>query len=253
MAVNWELDANLDVMPRPEPVPQPNTPATSLNALGNAQVSIDVVAGNSTDLIYGLYKQITSTTWIPGTSRIGSGVLTFLGLTNEVVYEFAVYAVSAEYVELFSRVSNVVIGRPTSGAVTFVPLSVDVKDLLVLNGVGAFASQDPWSIYVSTMPNSPDNLITIYDEESDVEGRVLGDGEVLEKLACSIRVRGLEYLATIEKVKEINAVMDAQNGFSGQDRNYRTAKRLQNFIPLGRDESEKRFLFVINYAVTVDN
>jgi len=132
------------------------------------------------------------------------------------------------------------------------PLSVDIKDILVANGIGVCADSGDWGIFISVIPDVPDNCIAVFDVPSSVEGRVLQTGEVLDKLAFSIRIRSIEYLAGWDKVSEINAVMDALNGFSGIDRDYRTVKRLQNATPEGRDES-KRFQFTIDYVVTIDN
>jgi hypothetical protein len=41
--------------------------------------------------------------------------------------------------------------------------TVDMKDLLVSQGIGAFAASTGWGIYIGNEPDSPDTTITLFD------------------------------------------------------------------------------------------
>jgi len=131
-----------------------------------------------------------------------------------------------------------------------IPLSVDIKDILIANNFGAFAGKDDWAVNVSVMPDMPNKTISVHDVIGAVEGRILDTKKILDKLAFQIRVRSNTYKEGWTKLQKINAVLDNLNGFDGISRSYRTVKRLQEGIPLGKDE-RNRFLFSCNYLVTV--
>ena len=79
--------------------------------------------------------------------------------------------------------------------------SIDMKDVLVTDGVGVFGGGGVWSIYIGTEPATPDQVITLYDTGgTDPNPRLLLDFQTFQ-----VRIRGLtgDYQITYEKAEEV--------------------------------------------------
>lgn len=88
------------------------------------------------------------------------------------------------------------------------PVSIDIKDILVNEGIGVFGADKGWSINISTEPKSPDTAITLYDSASAPPGLYLDTRLSMTRLnSCMIRVRGSAsgsgYLSAFNKAEEI--------------------------------------------------
>lgn len=79
-------------------------------------------------------------------------------------------------------------------------VSIDMKDILVADGVGVFGGGGTWSIYIGLEPPDPDQVITLYDTGgNDPNPRLLIDFQTFQ-----VRVRGLpgEYQETYVKMQD---------------------------------------------------
>lgn len=87
------------------------------------------------------------------------------------------------------------------------PVSKDVSDKLVDDGIGTFAGTSGWSINISSEPteeSAPDTCITIYDTGGPrpftVQNRVI---QPVRMDTVQIRVRSNNYLTGWDKMEEI--------------------------------------------------
>lgn len=130
---------------------------------------------------------------------------------------------------------------------TLYPVSAAIKDVLVQYGFGTFATD----LFVASMPDTPDDCVSIHDRGTDTLDRDIETGEVYEKKLAQIRVRSLAYLTGYRKLRAIHEVMDAIVDIEGPDGLiYGAARREQEMLYVGQDE-RKRFLFTANYTLTV--
>lgn len=130
---------------------------------------------------------------------------------------------------------------------TLYPVSAAIKDVLVEYGFGTFATD----LFVASMPDTPDDCVSVHDRGTDTLDRDIETGEVYEKKLAQIRVRSLAYLTGYRKLRAIHEVMDAIVDIEGPDGLiYGAARREQEMLYVGQDE-RKRFLFTANYTLTV--
>lgn len=98
------------------------------------------------------------------------------------------------------------------------PFSVDVKDLLVENGLGAFAAPadaEGWGIFISSEPNKPDKTITIYDTGGGKpDGCMDSSKAMLMYPTVQVRVRGKTYLEAYTKILAVDALLDRCGQFT---------------------------------------
>lgn len=93
--------------------------------------------------------------------------------------------------------------------------SIGAKDLLVAAEIGTFESASPnpvWPIYISRMPDKPDNCIML----SDSGGLAPNPKWLLDFPDISVVVRGKEYGEVYNKMK---AIKDKLLGLPNQDLN----------------------------------
>lgn len=79
--------------------------------------------------------------------------------------------------------------------------SEHIKDLMVTEGIGTFASQSDWGIYIGSQPPTPSRCITVYD----AGGLAPEPSLLLDYPSVQIRVRGKvgDYLVASSKILEI--------------------------------------------------
>jgi len=78
--------------------------------------------------------------------------------------------------------------------------SIGAKDLLVAASIGAFGNPAAvWPIYISKMPDAPDNCIVL----SDSGGLAANPKWLLDYPDIGVVVRGKDYGATYTKMKDI--------------------------------------------------
>jgi len=134
------------------------------------------------------------------------------------------------------------------------PVCEDIKDLLVGEGVGVFASTKPneWSIQVGDEPDSPSRTITIYDTPSTAD-KTFDSDRHFHHSSFQVRVRGKKYLSAHAKCEECRRTLDRYTtkvdgpkvALSFGDMRYDNITMDNEPLPLGQD-SKGRFIFVVN-------
>ena len=95
-----------------------------------------------------------------------------------------------------------------SGSLTHSPADI-IRQLLTDLGQGTLPSATTdWPIYFSQEPNSPDEVITIYDTTGIKNGRTMVDGEVHEHHGFQVRIRAGQYATGFTKARAIAIAMD---------------------------------------------
>ena len=95
------------------------------------------------------------------------------------------------------------------------PISEIIKDILVKEGVGEFASTktNEWGIFIFEEPDTPPLTVTIYDTPSTSDKVMSGDD--FHHSTFQIRVRGTSYLDTHEKCEEIRILLHKYTSKTG--------------------------------------
>lgn len=94
-------------------------------------------------------------------------------------------------------------------------IAEDIKDLLVDESVGVFASTSDWGIYIEREPKTPDNCITIYDAAGTTPSRA--SDRTVKRMIYSrveIRVRGKTYNTAWDKLTDIIDILEHKTSFT---------------------------------------
>ena len=227
----------------------PDAPVITGVTAGDGQLTVALTTTSPTDVAQLFFRDAGISAWTENETfkRTGSGNIIITGLTN--VSSYAIVPMTQNG-NSYSVVGSNFYGVPYStGGVA--PLSVDAKNILVANGVGAFAGTADWAIYVNTLPNKPNLCIGINDSPGILQERGVGTGTQLERQEFQILVRGLVYANTLDKIAAIKTIFEALTSYTGVSRNYRSFNRQQVINYLGPD-TQQRFMFSLNYQVVVD-
>lgn len=126
------------------------------------------------------------------------------------------------------------------------------------------ASNGNWPVYVSQEPDTPDNLITVYDTQGIMHGFTQIDGLGQDHHGVMIRVRGATYSEgyirglLLKKIFDVPAfinrtlvtIADTTYAFSYAIANVR---RTGDLLSLGADKpSSRRRLFSLNATVPIE-
>ena len=109
-----------------------------------------------------------------------------------------------------------------------------------------------WPCYASDEPDTPDNVVTIYDTQGRDDGRSMIDGERYEHHGIQIRVRAQSHVVGFLQARQIAVVLDQavfRVGVTIAGHNFFVpcVSRTSGVIPLGRDTpNTKRRIFTIN-------
>jgi hypothetical protein len=132
-----------------------------------------------------------------------------------------------------------------------------VRWLLILLDLGTDPEDaDSWPIHASSEPDSPDNLITVYDTAGMTDGRVHRTGETAEHRGVMVQVRGTDQPTAWVKSDAIREALDEQVHnllVTIDDEEYvvYAVTRHSGPLSLGREPNTDRFLFTLNAVVTV--
>jgi hypothetical protein len=123
-----------------------------------------------------------------------------------------------------------------------------------------------WPIYVSSLPNLPDQVITIKGTTGRFDGRSMRSGQKFEFHGVQIMVRGINQNDAQIKANEIKQVIDTEirnetvvipldvgTGTGLDDSTYKVqnVSRSSGPIPLGKEQDSNRFLFTINAVISL--
>ena len=120
------------------------------------------------------------------------------------------------------------------------PVSVDLKDILVADGVGVFAATTGWGIYLDQEPTSQESTqtaITIYNVGGDPDDTL--NGIEVSDFVSQIRARGTEtgYASAYAKMEEIvSSLNQLKDHITGSTR-YAVIYRSSTIRFLKRDDA----------------
>ena len=130
------------------------------------------------------------------------------------------------------------------------PVSVDIKTVLVAEGIGTFAATSGWCINVGTEIDSPSTMITLYDTPGAPPVVSFDKTKPpFERPGLQIRVRGT-YVAAYTKIQAIMTLLDGdyrEHWDSGTTR-YEGVFRAGNPSHIGQDD-KGRDIWVLNYRI----
>lgn len=140
-------------------------------------------------------------------------------------------------------------------------LTHDPADILRYTLIGASQGTLPttngsWPIYTSQEPNTPDNCITTYNTQGQLQGRIQKSGLYVEKPGIQIRIRATDHTTGHSKAKSIEAALDAVYDdnvtISSNSYEVHAVHRTASIAYLGKDSpSSNRHLFTLNVTVTI--
>jgi hypothetical protein len=86
------------------------------------------------------------------------------------------------------------------------PTSVDIKGLIVAAGLGVFGAQSGWAVAISRRPDTPDQIMTIYDSGS---WRAPNPALLIDYPTINVNVRGSagDYAATYTKALAVRDLL----------------------------------------------
>lgn len=134
-----------------------------------------------------------------------------------------------------------------------------IYQALIDLGLGEESSGD-WTTFIGFLPDLPDKAICVYDTVGGDDGRVMISGERIIHPGIQIRVRGVDYKTTYEKIDEIAKALDGVVRLtvapSSEDTyTLHNVSRKSPIIPAGVDEMDarRRHHFTINVEVTLSS
>lgn len=144
-----------------------------------------------------------------------------------------------------------------SGSLTDSPQYI-VRQLLVDLGVAVTpdGSATSWPVYDGSEPDTPDNCITVYGTDPEIQGHNLTDGEVTEQYGFQVRVRSVTNETGGSKAREIAQALDKSVNLtvvtiSPSSYVVVAVTRGSGPIPLGKEPSTKRYLHTINCKASI--
>ena len=129
--------------------------------------------------------------------------------------------------------------------------------LLVSLSAGTDPADDAaWPAYVSNEPDSPDNLLVMYDTAGIPVGFVQSTGEMMEYRGVSVQVRGTSHAVAWAKVDAVRRLLDesvhnAIVTIGSTQYAVHSVVRKSGPIALGREPSTSRYLFTLNVVVSL--
>ena len=134
------------------------------------------------------------------------------------------------------------------------PVSIDVSDKLVADGVGTFKATTGWSINISSEPIKPATTITIYDSggppPEGYQNRAL---KPLKSDSVQIRVRADGYETAYDKIKSVNDIIIGWGRFTVEDAasaildvNYKGIFPMTGIMFLEKNDSAQ-YIWVVNF------
>ena len=144
-----------------------------------------------------------------------------------------------------------------AGALNHSPADI-IRHLLILAGFGSSPSGlNNWPIFVSNLPDLPDNVITIYDTQGDTGLRSFSSLIRDERYGISVQVRATDHKTGFLKAHAIAIAFDNNLGcegitIDGTLYSIVTIIRKTNVIALGNEiPTSKRQMFSLNALVDV--
>lgn len=130
-----------------------------------------------------------------------------------------------------------------------------IRELLYDLGLGDLYDSEDWPIFVENHPNTPDQLICVYNTTG-----ILNDctsfGDYSEHYGIQIKLRSTTETVGFYKANDISRTLDALTRtvvtLEGKDYLVHCCDRKGSVIPLGPEPGDQhRLLFTVNYVVPI--
>jgi hypothetical protein len=143
-----------------------------------------------------------------------------------------------------------------------IPAADLIRLILIAEGVGVSTNTTTsvWPIYVSFLPDLPDNALVVYDTTGVLQGRAMGSGEVITKPGIQVRVRASNHPTGYAKAQAVTEVLDAirkervviASGVFAGTYVVENVARTADILPMGveGEGTERRHNFTINALLT---
>lgn len=144
-----------------------------------------------------------------------------------------------------------------SGTLVHSPADI-IRRLLIQKSLGAAPPSTSWPIYATNEPDSPDNVVTVYDTDGVGHGRTGPDRERQEHHGIQIRIRSTTPDGGYAKARAIAVACDSAISYDtvvigAQTYQVQVVTRTGDVIPLGKEvAASKRSLFTINAIVALN-
>lgn len=133
-----------------------------------------------------------------------------------------------------------------------------VRRLLISLGQGTTPSANSaWPVFATGAPNSPDNVITVYDTAGESQGRSMINGELYTLYGTMVWLRAADAVTGFMKADAVRKAMaltyQKNVTIDGKTYQIHCLSRIGTVIPLGNETpTSKRSLFTINALATID-
>lgn len=130
--------------------------------------------------------------------------------------------------------------------------------LMIQLGLGTNPADDgSWPIQVGNEPDSPDDLVVVYDTSGLMTGRIHRTGEKVEHRGVMVQVRGVDHPTAYAKTEAVRVAMDESvhnvTVTVGDDAYIVHAiTRQSGPLSLGREPGTNRALFTLNLVLTIN-
>ena len=138
-----------------------------------------------------------------------------------------------------------------SGTLNHSPADI-IRYLLIELGQGTLPTDNgTWPVFVSSEPNLPDQVITVYDTAGHYDGRSMRSGEMYTFHGMQLRIRGINHQDAFQKANDVAVAMDEQVNrmpITIDSSIYKIfgISRVSGPLNLGNEENTNRILFTIN-------
>jgi len=102
-----------------------------------------------------------------------------------------------------------------SGTLTHSPSAIIQQLLIDLGYATSPADSDSWPAYISNEPDSPDNVISVFDNQGTSDGRLQTSGEQQEHHGFQVRIRSQTHPTGYTKARAIAVALDEEVGYTG--------------------------------------
>jgi len=165
--------------------------------------------------------------------------------------------------EIDSALAVIISKTPTGKIVD--PVSMIIRDILISNSIGVAAattggtsgSSSDWPIFIINTPDTPDNILTIFDTAGTKHGRLMFGGKTLMNPGIQVQVRSNSYLFGWQKSNAVLAslseeVLNETVVIGGNTYKVAAISITSGPLPLGKQPPEsKRYLFTVNGTVSL--
>ncbi len=115
-----------------------------------------------------------------------------------------------------------------------------ISQYLTAQALGAYASQEPWGIFVGGEPNKPDDCITIYDTGGT---HANADAQLWDP-TFQVRVRSQRYMDAYTKAEAIRDLLLVRTAREIEGWHYTGFWLISDIAKIGRDGNDRELLTV---------